>query len=341
MICDGRVKIKPGGLRGRAETPIIRWPKETMRNDPLPKVVFAGREDERDELAEALAGRGRPGIAGFVPAAAESGGPAGGEIPAADIIVVSRDFASGPGGQGWITRAVRAGIRVADFPSYYEEIARRTPVDRVPASWILESRGLRRMRSPAARRSNRAFDILGSLAALTAGLPLLLIIAAMIKLTSRGPLFFIQERVGKGRSGYRMWKFRTMIEGAEADGPQWAEENDLRATRFGRFLRRTRLDELPQFLNVLGGTMSIVGPRPEREPFVRRLAGEIPLYALRFESKPGITGWAQVHFPYTASVEDSREKLKFDLYYLRRFSPALDLRIVLRTVRVMLFGLGR
>ena len=166
-------------------------------------------------------------------------------------------------------------------------------------------------------------------------------IAVLVKATSRGPVFFLQERVGQGRTSYRMWKFRTMVEGSEAQGPQWAEENDLRATRIGRFLRRRRLDEIPQFLNVLGGSMSIVGPRPERDHFVRRLAGEIPHYGLRFEAKPGITGWAQIHFPYTASVEDSREKLKYDLFYIRNFTPGLDLRILLRTVRVMLFGAGR
>jgi len=228
-----------------------------------------------------------------------------------------------------------------ELAARYEEASRRTPIDLVPASWILESPGLRRLRSPGIRRVKRAFDIAGSSIALVATLPLTLLIAILVKLTSRGPLFFMQERVGKGRASYKMWKFRTMVVGAEAEGPQWAEENDLRATRFGRLLRRTRLDELPQFLNVLGGSMSIVGPRPEREHFVLRLAEEIPHYALRFEAKPGITGWAQIHFPYTASVQDTREKLKYDLYYMRRFTIGLDLKIVLRTARVMLFGLGR
>ncbi len=223
----------------------------------------------------------------------------------------------------------------------YEAAARRTPIEVVSTAWVLDSPGFRRLRSPSLRAAKRAIDIAGSIAALILTLPLTLPIAVLVKITSAGPVFFVQERVGRGRTSYRMWKFRTMVVGAEAEGPQWAEENDLRATRFGRLLRRTRLDELPQFLNVLGGSMTIVGPRPEREHFVLRLLEEIPHYGLRFEVKPGITGWAQIHFPYTASVEDTREKLKYDLYYLRHFSIRLDLKIILKTARVMLFGMGR
>jgi exopolysaccharide biosynthesis polyprenyl glycosylphosphotransferase len=318
---------------------------------PVRKIVLVGRMEEKRDLGRFATARGETELAGFVALDPEGKAPIGADFSAeigrelestgADILVLSPDFLSRPASNRLVLWARSRGIKVVDYPSAYEEISERVAIDHVSERWILQSRGFRGLENESLRRWKRIMDILVSGAVLVLTLPLTLLIAAAIKLTSRGPILFIQDRVGEGGTPYRILKFRTMIVDAEVEGPQWAEENDLRITRFGRVLRRRRLDELPQFLNVLTGSMSVVGPRPEREFFVRRLEAEIPLYTLRLVTKPGITGWAQIHYHYGASVEDSREKLKLDLYYVRNFSLTLDLKILLRTARVMLFGLGR
>lgn len=315
------------------------------------KAVLFGRDDERKDLARFATARNGLELAGFVPFRPEERSLIDAdsfaeiekavESAAADVLAVSPELLSRPDTNRLILWARSRGIEVADFPSLFEELSNRVAIGHISERWILQSRGFQGLQNESVRRVKRILDIGISSVVLVFSIPLALLIAAAIKATSRGPVLFIQDRVGEGRTPYRILKFRTMIVNAEAAGPQWAEENDLRVTGIGRFLRRTRLDELPQFLNVLGGSMSVVGPRPEREFFVRRLEAEIPLYVLRFTTKPGITGWAQIHYRYGASVEDSREKLKLDLYYVRNFSLALDLKILLRTVRVMLFGLGQ
>lgn len=198
----------------------------------------------------------------------------------------------------------------------------------------------RRIAAPSASRIKRGLDIVLSLSLVLCLAPLLVLTAAAIKLDSRGPVLYRQRRVGYGGREFEVFKFRSMIERAEADGPQYAALNDARITRVGRFIRKFRIDEIPQTINVLRGEMSFVGPRPERPEFVRELETEIPNYHCRHLVKPGITGWAQVKYEYAASVEGARNKLRYDLYYIRHFSPALDLMIVLMTVRVALFGLG-
>ncbi len=186
----------------------------------------------------------------------------------------------------------------------------------------------------------RLRDFVSAVAAIVLFAPLMALIALAVKLDSPGPVLFRQTRVGwKGRP-YRLLKFRSMRQDAEAGGARWAELNDPRVTRVGKWIRRLHIDELPQLFNVLAGQMSFIGPRPERPEFVRYLEREIPLYPLRHSVPPGITGWAQVKYPYAASVEDARQKLQYDLYYIRNASPLLDLRILLLTVRTLVFLQG-
>ena len=186
----------------------------------------------------------------------------------------------------------------------------------------------------------RAFDILAALSLIVLFSPLLALTAIAIRLDTKGPVLYRQRRVGLGGREFDIYKFRSMRTDAEKDGARWAAANDDRITRVGRFIRRTRIDEIPQAINVLKGDMSFVGPRPERPEFVTLLANEIPHYGQRLLVKPGITGWAQVRHVYTASVEGARDKLAYDLYYIKHFSLFLDFMIVLLTVRVALLGIG-
>ncbi len=196
------------------------------------------------------------------------------------------------------------------------------------------------MNAPLTAAFKRCSDIALSAAAIAFLAPMLVLTALAIKLDSPGPVFYRQRRVGFGGREFDVFKFRSMIVDAECDGPRYAARNDNRITRVGRLIRKFRIDEIPQAINVLRGEMSFIGPRPERPEFVRVLEQQIPLYHYRHLVKPGITGWAQVKYEYAASVDGARKKLRFDLYYIRHFSPLLDLMIVLMTVRVALFGLG-
>jgi exopolysaccharide biosynthesis polyprenyl glycosylphosphotransferase len=187
----------------------------------------------------------------------------------------------------------------------------------------------------------RASDIGISLALLAVTLPLMLLTALAVRLDSPGPVFYRQKRTGLNGGDFTLFKFRSMRVDAEAAGrPVWAAADDPRVTRVGQIIRRLRIDELPQLLNVLRGEMSFIGPRPERPEFVAQLSRQIPLYAHRACVKPGLTGWAQVSFPYGASVDDARHKLSYDLYYIKHRSALLDLLILFATVRVILFGEG-
>jgi exopolysaccharide biosynthesis polyprenyl glycosylphosphotransferase len=191
------------------------------------------------------------------------------------------------------------------------------------------------------RLLKRTFDILFSLVVLVLFLPIWLLVAMAIKLTSSGPVLFKQRRIGKRAKEFMLYKYRSMIEDAEKDtGPVWAEKNDQRVTKVGRILRRTRLDEIPQLINVFKGEMSLVGPRPERPYFVGQLMQEIPLYSRRLNVKPGITGWAQTRHTYDVCLDDVREKVKYDLYYIENMSLTLDLKILARTILVTLTGSG-
>ncbi len=186
----------------------------------------------------------------------------------------------------------------------------------------------------------RALDVVLSLGLIVTLTPLLVLTALAIKLDSCGPVLYRQRRVGKDGKIFEVFKFRSMRTDAEKDGPQYARINDDRITRIGRFIRKTRIDEIPQAINVLRGEMSFVGPRPERPEFVVELERAIPHYRSRQLVKPGITGWAQVKYEYAATVEGASEKLRYDLYYIRNFSPLLDIIIIVMTIRVALFGIG-
>jgi len=232
-----------------------------------------------------------------------------------------------------------SGINVIDGTSYYEMLTGKLLVEQIKPAWLIFSDGFRK--SALRRFVKRTIDI-GLSFVLSAGLlPLLVLTALLIKLDSKGPVFFSQERVGARRRTYMVHKFRSMIADAEqGTGPVWASEEDPRITRVGRIIRKLRIDELPQIWNVLKGNMSFVGPRPERPFFVGQLIETVPYYEQRFSVKPGITGWAQVSYGYGASAEDAVEKLNYDLFYIKNMTIFMDLMIVLRTVKIVLFGKG-
>jgi exopolysaccharide biosynthesis polyprenyl glycosylphosphotransferase len=191
------------------------------------------------------------------------------------------------------------------------------------------------------RHIKRAFDVIISAMGLLFSIPFLLIVPVLIKMDSRGPVFFKQRRVGEGEKEFTLYKYRTMVDGAEKDsGPVWSSDGDNRITILGRFLRKSRLDEIPQLYNVMRGDMSFIGPRPERPFFVESLKKQIPYYSERHCLKPGISGWAQVRYEYGDSIDDAFEKLKFDLYYIKHQSISLDILILINTMKVIMFGRG-
>jgi exopolysaccharide biosynthesis polyprenyl glycosylphosphotransferase len=232
-----------------------------------------------------------------------------------------------------------AGVRVLTEEEFLECRLTRVACERLPNDWLASARCTRQGALEAATR--RALDISIALLLLLVTLPVMLATAVAIRLDSKGPIFYQQERSGLNLRPFTLIKFRSMVVDAEAGGkPRWATKGDPRVTAVGRFIRLTRIDELPQLLNVLRGDMSMVGPRPERPGFVEQLGEIIPHYHDRASVKPGITGWAQVNYPYGASIEDARMKLAYDLYYVRRRSLFLDLLILVATVRVVLFQEG-
>jgi len=231
------------------------------------------------------------------------------------------------------------GIEILQGQSFYEMLAGKLYVEQLNPGWLVFSEGFDRSLLQTVLK--RSTDIILSLCLLILLMPLLLLTALLIKMDSAGPVFFTQERVGGRRKIFKIYKFRSMTSDAEAkSGPVWAQTNDDRVTRIGRFIRPSRIDELPQLWNVLKGEMSIVGPRPEREFFVKQLTELIPYYIERFTVKPGITGWAQVNYPYGASVEDAVAKLNYDLFYIKNSSLIMDLMILMRTVKIVLSGKG-
>jgi sugar transferase (PEP-CTERM system associated) len=232
------------------------------------------------------------------------------------------------------------GIQVEDWPTFYEKETGKILVADLRPSWLIFSDGF--VKTPRTEIVKRLVDVGLSLVGLVLALPAMGLVAAAIKLESRGPALFRQPRLGQNGRVFILNKFRSMREDAEKDsGPVWAQQQDPRVTRVGAFLRKTRLDELPQLFNVLVGDMSFIGPRPERPEFVYELQKQIPFYMERLSVKPGITGWAQVKYRYGASVEDALEKLQYDLYYIKNLSLFLDLVILIATIQVVLFARGR
>jgi exopolysaccharide biosynthesis polyprenyl glycosylphosphotransferase len=238
-------------------------------------------------------------------------------------------------------RARLRGVRIYDLVDFYERFLFKLPVLNLRDGWLILAHGFDLLHHTIQLRAKRVLDVLLSLALMLPLSPLMLVTAIVIKLDSKGPVFYRQLRTGLNGETFRLYKFRTMVEDAEKSGARWAKKNDPRITGVGRFLRAARIDELPQLWNVLLGEMSFIGPRPERPDFTNELEAAIPYYDLRHLVKPGITGWAQVLYPYGASIEDAREKLEYDLYYIKNYSVMLDLVILIRTVRVVLVGRGR
>jgi sugar transferase (PEP-CTERM system associated) len=231
------------------------------------------------------------------------------------------------------------GIEIVDAASFYEELTGTLLVKNINPGWFIYSGGF--CSGTFQQSIKRLNDFVLSLIGIVLISPLLPLIAIAIKLDSPGDILYRQVRLGKEEREFTLYKFRTMRQDAErSTGAVWSQRNDQRITRIGRFLRKSRLDEIPQLLNVLKGDMALVGPRPERPEFVEKLKEEIPYYSKRHTLKPGVTGWAQVKYSYGASVEDSHEKLKYDLYYIKHYSLLLDFVIVLETIKVVAFGRG-
>ena len=233
-----------------------------------------------------------------------------------------------------------SGCRVLGAEEFYEEFAMKIPVAYLKDHWFVLSEGFSLLHHSTQLRVKRVFDLVIAIVGLLVFLPLLVISAPLIKLDG-GSVYYRQRRTGKDGESFELVKLRTMVQNAEQGGARWAEQNDPRITPIGRWLRKTRIDELPQLWNVMKGDMSFVGPRPERPAFNGQLEKEIPYYNLRHMIKPGITGWAQVMYPYGASTTDALKKLEYDLYYIKNYSLVLDIFIVLRTLRVVVSHAGR
>jgi sugar transferase (PEP-CTERM system associated) len=237
-----------------------------------------------------------------------------------------------------LLQAKLSGVRVEDATTTYERLTGKILIDDLKPSWLIFSDGFRASR--VTRLIKRMLDLSLSMIGFVLAAPLMALTALAIKLDSPGPILYSQERVGENGRVFTVYKFRSMCTDAERGQPVWARDKDDRVTAVGRFIRVTRLDELPQLWNVMRGDMSFVGPRPERPFFVEQLAREIPFYMQRHAVRPGVTGWAQVKYQYGSSIEDAMEKLRYDLYYIKHMSIFFDLTIVLDTVKVILFGKG-
>ncbi len=231
------------------------------------------------------------------------------------------------------------GIQVEEGETFNERTHGNIPLNQLKPSWMVFSDGFKSLRSR--KLIKRGLDLFFAAVLFALSLPVMLLAAIVIKLDSRGPVIFKQVRVGENGREFNIYKFRSMRQDAEAkSGPVWAGAQDNRVTKVGKFMRKTRIDELPQLVNVLKGDMSFVGPRPERPFFVAKLKEEIPYYSIRTVVKPGLTGWAQVRYPYGATVEDAVEKLQYDIYYIKNMSPLLDMMIFFSTIKVVLTGQG-
>ena len=232
------------------------------------------------------------------------------------------------------------GSMVVDIRSFYEHVVQRLPLSQINDEWLLQTEGFSLNTRGSLRRLKRALDVLISLLLLIPAAPIMLITAIVVRLESPGPVIYKQDRVGLFEKEFTVYKFRSMRADAEKNGAVWASAHDARVTKFGKFIRKVRIDELPQIWNILKGDMSFIGPRPERMAFVTKLKETIPYYSLRHTVKPGLTGWAQVCYPYGASEDDARRKLEYDLYYIKNMSILLDINIVFKTVGVVLFPKG-
>src|SRR5438874_6640227 len=329
----------------------FRWASTQV--GPRERLLLIGRSATAHNFERELAERSHHGveIVGFVEAhpGADADSQSLGafeDLPAivrahgVDRVVVNLADARGKLPMDKLLEMKLQGVTFADLASVYEECTGKIALENLRPSWLIVSNGFRK--SATVLIAKRAIEVVIAAVALVLCLPLLFLLAAAIVLTSPGPAVYSQLRVGRNGRVFRVYKLRSMRNDAEREsGAVWSKPGDPRITRIGRVLRRTRLDELPQLWNILIGNMSLVGPRPERPEFVQELAKQIPLYKLRHVVKPGLTGWAQVRYTYTASVEDTMEKLQHDLFYIKNLSLRLDLFIIFETVKTVVLHRGR
>jgi len=335
---------------------VFAWSSRRVR--PRERLLLVGTGPGAVELARELFDRRHElgvEIVGFVdPDPARVGAPvinpgvvgAVEDIPAivkasgVDRVVVSLSDARGKLPMERLLDMRLDGVAFDHLASVYEQYTGKIAVENLRPSWLIFSEGFRKSRLLS--MAKRTADVTIGSVALLVGLPLMALLAVAVRLTSRGPVLYHQTRVGLNGRLFTVHKFRTMRDDAEADtGPVWATKaGDSRVTFIGPFLRRTRLDELPQLFNVLSGEMSLVGPRPERPEFVRDLTDQIPYYRQRHVVRPGLTGWAQVMYTYGASVEDALQKLQYDLFYIKNMSFALDLYIIFQTIKTVILRSG-
>jgi sugar transferase (PEP-CTERM system associated) len=302
---------------------------EGLKNDPEFRLAAVlDQEMVKGKLARGTPGKGGGTIEEFV------------EQNKINDIVVSFEANNSTELERALVNCRMKGIGCYSIEAFYERLFEKLPVLMLNDRWFLMSGGFDKLGNRLFKALKRTFDFVVAVVGLLVTLPASAVIAILIPVTSKGPVLFKQERLGAGKEPFTVVKFRTMLHDAEVNGPQWALKNDGRVTKLGKILRRTRLDEIPQLINVLKGEMSLIGPRPEREFFVNQLTEKIPFYSLRFFVKPGITGWAQVNFRYGADEADAVEKLRYELYYIKNQSLFLDSRILLKTVRVVLTGAG-
>lgn len=233
------------------------------------------------------------------------------------------------------------GIQVFDYLSFYEKLEEKVPVKSIDEKWILFGSGYDILYKNFNIRIKRIVDIFAALCIGLVTVPIMIISALIVKMESKGPVFFKQSRIGLGNKPFMVYKFRSMKLHNEKEHSRYAEDNDDRITKFGNFMRKTRIDELPQLWNVLIGEMSFVGPRCEWDKLCKEYEKEIPFYNIRHSVKPGLTGWAQVRYPYGMGVEDALQKLTYDIYYIKHQNLAFDLIILFRTVKIVVFGRGR
>lgn len=262
-----------------------------------------------------------------------------GDLPR--IVCHYRSYALNETEKAFLVDATERGAWVEPLISFLDEQLGYTEIDLVDSSYFLHQKAFSILSNKGPKIVKRIFDILLSAIGLVALIPLFAVVALLIKLESGGPVLYKQPRVGLFNREFRVVKFRSMTIDAEADGAKWATKDDVRVTRVGKFLRKTRIDELPQLVNVLSGKMSLIGPRPEREVFIDELETEIPYYRFRHAVRPGITGLAQVKYPYGASVEDAQWKHRYDLHYIKHQTAWMDAKIIFWTVKTILFAKGQ
>lgn len=275
---------------------------------------------------------------GKILSSAQSIGEITGKHNINEIVIAMRERRGGTLPLKELLNCKLKGVKVTDLSAFYEQHRSRVRIDLLRESWFIFGDGFRQGR--VRMLVKRAFDILASATLLILSAPVMVIAAIAVKLESPGPIIYRQERVGLAGRTFNIMKFRSMRADAEKNGPQWAQAGDSRVTRVGKFMRLTRIDELPQLFSVLTGTMSLVGPRPERPFFVKQLEEQIPFYSARHSVKPGVTGWAQVRHKYGASIDDSSDKLEYDLFYVKNHTLVFDILVLFHSVKVVLTAQG-